>query len=219
MAIAFAAWRSKRTCRVRMPRNSSQDSNGPSTPPIRVRASFTSSQRSSAARVASTPAVTSLCPARYFVAEWKTTSAPRSSARSVTAGVAVASTPRTAPAAWAISAVARTSITSQVGLTEGSIHTTAVAPAPTAASSPSGAAASKNATSMPRRSASRRSQSAAPWYMTRGATTRSPARTVSKNVVTPASPEANTSASSAPSSSASTASTCSQVGLPERLYP
>ena len=41
-------------------------------------------------------------------------SAPRSSARRVTAGVAVASTPGIAPAAWAISAAPRTSITSQV---------------------------------------------------------------------------------------------------------
>ena len=137
----------------------------------------------------------------------------------MTAGVAVASTPRIAPAAWAASAAARTSITSQVGLTQGSIQTTAVSSAPTAASSAPGAAASKKATRTPRRSARRRSQSAVPWYMIRGTTTRSPVRTVSKNVVTPASPEAKTRASSAPSSFASTASTWAPVGLAVRLYP
>ena len=153
----------------------------------------------------------------------------------MTAGVAVASTPRIAPPAWAISAAARTSITSQVGLTDASIQTTAVSPGRTAASSalavsgdadaPGGPAApgsadapaSKNVTPTPRRPARRRSQSAAPWYITCGATTCSPLRTVSKNVATPASPEANTRASSAPSSRASTSSTCAQVGLPERL--
>ena len=102
-----------------------------------------------------------------------------------------------------------------------SIQTTAVSPGRIAASSaladPGGAPASKNVTPTPRRPARRRSQSAAPWYITRGATTCSPLRTVSKNVAIPASPEANTRASSAPSSRASTSSTCVQVGLPERL--
>ena len=198
---------------MRIPRSSSHDSNAPSTPPVWVRASFTSSQRSSAARAASTPASTSLCPARYLVPEWKTTSAPRSSARRVTAGVTVASTARTAPARRAAAAAARTSITSQVGFTEGSIQTTAVSPAATAASSAPGAPGSKKAASTPRRSARRRSQSAAPWYITRGATTRSPERTVSKNAAIPAIPDAKTSASSAPSSRARTDSTRAPVGL------
>ena len=90
-------------------------------------------------------------------------------------------------------------------------------PASTAVSSAPGAVASKNATSTPRRSASRRSQSAVPWYITRGATTRSPARTVSKKAATPASPEAKTSASSAPSSLARTFSTSAPVGFAFRL--
>ena len=145
-----------------MPRSSSQASNAPGTPPMRVRAALISCQRSSAALVASTPASRSLCPARYFVAEWKTMSAPRSSARSVTGGVAVASTPRTAPASRAIPAAARTSITSQVGFTQVSIQTTEVRPGLTAASSAPGSDASKKLTSTPRRSPRRRSRSAAP---------------------------------------------------------
>ena len=93
----------------------------------------------------------------------------------VQGGAAVQSTASRAPAACAASAAAAMSITSQVGLVGVSIQSSRVRPGRSAASSAPGAAASKKLTSIPRRSARRRSQERPPWYMIRGAATWSPA--------------------------------------------
>ena len=79
-AAAFAACRSTRRWSVRRPRSARKQSNGPGTAPI---AFWRNRSRSATAgsRVTATPRTVSLWPARYFVAEWKTMSAPRSSGR------------------------------------------------------------------------------------------------------------------------------------------
>ena len=78
-AAAVRAWRSARTARVRMPRRTRNASNGPSVAPVSI---WTfSTRRMSAARPATTPAMTSLWPARNLVADSTTRSAPSSSGR------------------------------------------------------------------------------------------------------------------------------------------
>ena len=72
---AFAPWRSIRRCSVRSPRRTRKQSSGPGTAPIafwrkRSRSATASSE------VTATPRIVSEWPARYFVAEWKTMSAP-----------------------------------------------------------------------------------------------------------------------------------------------
>ena len=58
-----------------MPRSTRKQSSGPGTPPI---AFWRNRRRSATASslVTATPQIVSLCPARYFVAEWNTMSAP-----------------------------------------------------------------------------------------------------------------------------------------------
>ena len=95
---ALATCRATRTCRVRRPRSRSHAASGASTPPI-VRRMRTSRWRSEGSRVVITPASTSECPARYFVALCQARSAPSSSGRCRSGVANVESQQRRAPPA------------------------------------------------------------------------------------------------------------------------
>src|SRR5882724_5840648 len=70
-------------------------------PPL-LRAATRRAQNASSRAVVSAPAITSLCPFKYFVAECMTRSAPRLSGRVSTGVAAVLSTASRAPPEWAI---------------------------------------------------------------------------------------------------------------------
>ena len=74
---------------------------------------------------AATPASTSECPFRYFVAECITMSAPHSSGRQFTGVATVLSTSTFAPAAWATSQIAGRSATARFGFESVSTTTSA----------------------------------------------------------------------------------------------
>jgi hypothetical protein len=57
-----------RRCRVLVPRNASQASNGPGTAPAELRMNWSRTARSSSLRIAMPPTM-SECPFRYFVVE------------------------------------------------------------------------------------------------------------------------------------------------------
>ena len=80
MAAPFRPCRSIRRCSVRSPRRTRKQSSGPGTAPI---AFWRNRSRSATAGPTSTatPTIVSEWPARYFVAEWNTTSAPIVSGR------------------------------------------------------------------------------------------------------------------------------------------
>ena len=104
-----------RTARVRMPRITSQQSNGDGTAPAAFWWKRSRSSRSSR-RVASRPLITSEWPERYFVAECMTTSAPSSSGRWMNGVAKVLSTTVSAPAVAAMRATALMSTTLRSGL-------------------------------------------------------------------------------------------------------
>jgi len=87
-------------------------------------------QNSSVRAVVSDPAITSLWPFKYLVAECMTRSAPSASGRVRTGVAAVLSTASRPPTAWAISAAPAMSVIGHNGLAGVSIHTSRVAPAP-----------------------------------------------------------------------------------------
>src|SRR5258705_338619 len=78
IAVAFATCRSTRRWSVRRPRRTRKQSSGPGTAPIAFWRKWRRSARASS-RVTAIPRIVSECPPRYFVAEWKTMSAPSSS--------------------------------------------------------------------------------------------------------------------------------------------
>src|SRR5207244_11228439 len=83
-------------------------------PPL-LRVATRRAQNASSRAVVSVPAITSLCPFRYLVAECMTRSAPRLSGRVSTGVAAVLSTASNAPPAWAISAAPAMSVTDHSG--------------------------------------------------------------------------------------------------------
>ncbi len=99
-----------------MPRSSSQASKGPRIAPASWRSWQIRVQRSSALAVTRAPAMRSVWPFRYLVAECMTRSAPSASGRVRTGVAAVLSIARRAPALWARSATAAMSAIAQVGL-------------------------------------------------------------------------------------------------------
>ena len=80
---AFASCRSMRRERVFRPRSSRKQSKGLSVAPVVLSRYMRRPPRSGSA-VTTAPAMTSLCPPRYLVAEYTTTSAPSSSGRQMT---------------------------------------------------------------------------------------------------------------------------------------
>jgi hypothetical protein len=115
MAAALAEARSMRIATVRMPRITSQQSNGDGTAPAAFWWKRSFSSRSSR-RVASSPLITSECPDRYFVAECMTMSAPSSSGRCRNGVANVLSTTVSAPETAATRARAAMSTTFSNGL-------------------------------------------------------------------------------------------------------
>ena len=102
MRNAPAADAATRRQTVRIPRNSSQLSNGPRTAPRKARSRWQADQSSSSSAVTSAPARTSECPFSCLVAECITRSAPQARGRVSTGVDTVLSATRRAPASWAI---------------------------------------------------------------------------------------------------------------------
>ena len=114
-----------RSASVLIPRRTSHESNGPGTAP----SDFCRKRRRSAivgSFVATKPPITSECPPRYFVVEWRTTSAPSSSGFCRYGVAKVLSTTTIAPAAWAASEIARRSRTFSIGFDGDSSQTSRV---------------------------------------------------------------------------------------------
>jgi hypothetical protein len=121
-ARAFAQWRSIRTASVFRPRSTSQESNGPAIAP----SDFCRKRRRSAivgSFVPAKPPTTSEWPPRYFVVEWRTMSAPRSSGVCRNGVANVLSTTSNAPAAFAAAATAAMSTRLRSGFVGVSIQT------------------------------------------------------------------------------------------------
>ena len=157
--------------KVRIPRNNKKASKLPRIAPPPLRTLEIRSQNESLRAVVRLPAITSLCPLRYLVAECMTRSAPSAKGRVRTGVAVVLSTASTAPAAWAISAAPSMSVTDHSGLAGVSIQTSRVRPGITAPFRASSEAASTKSTSSPHDSAKFISQLRSPQYMTLGATT------------------------------------------------
>ena len=163
-------------------------------------------QNASGRAATSAPAMTSLWPFKYLVAECMTRSAPSAIGR-VSIGVAtVLSAARSAPASCAIAAAAAMSVTAQVGLAGVSIQTRRVRPGRIACFSASRSVMSTISTARPQARAVPVSQRRSAQYMTLGATTWSPGASARNTVVAAAMPEAKASAAAPPSSRASSAS-------------
>mmetsp|Transcript_31563 Transcript_31563/g.82502 ORF Transcript_31563/g.82502 Transcript_31563/m.82502 type:complete len:271 (+) Transcript_31563:525-1337(+) len=115
-SVAVADWRSTRKWSVRRERIKSHGSSEPGVEPIAVR-SERSADASASSATHSAPPMASECPARYFVVECITTSAPSVSGRWIGGGANVASTTTcTSPIARATSTYAPISATRQSGL-------------------------------------------------------------------------------------------------------
>ena len=126
-ARAFAHCRSMRTASVFTPRSTSQASNGPGTAP----SDFCRNRSRSAivgSFVPAKPPMTSECPPRYFVVEWTTMSAPRSSGFWRYGVANVLSTTSRAPAARVAAATAAMSTRLSSGLVGVSIQTSRASP-------------------------------------------------------------------------------------------
>ncbi len=155
-------------------------------------------------------------PLRYLVAECMTMSAPCSIGRVSTGVATVESTPSSAPALCAISAIAAMSDTLQVGLAGVSIQTSLVTPGFTAAATWSVLSVSTNSTLRPHCVAKVISQLRSAQYMTFEVTTWSPGERARKQAVAALMPEEKISDFAPPSSAVSVASAWSNVGLSER---
>ena len=175
---------------VRMPRSSSQASNGPRIAPPSWRSVARRCQKSSLRAVTSAPATTSLWPFRYLVAECITRSAPSAIGRVSTGVATVLSTASRAPASCASSAAAAMSVIAQVGLAGVSIQTSLVLPGRSAAAIASRSLASTRSTTRPRSRPKVVSQRRRPQYITFGATTWSPGASAWNTAVAAAMPEA-----------------------------
>jgi len=112
-AVAF--WRSTLSESVFNPRSVSQQSNGEGTAPVAFCRNFTGA-RTAGSRASTAPWIRSECPARYFVTEWTTRSAPSSNGLWFTGDANVLSTTASAPNRCAASHAAAMSTTWSRGL-------------------------------------------------------------------------------------------------------
>jgi hypothetical protein len=94
----------------------SQQSNGEGTAPALDCSDRRRSARAPVSRVTTTPPMTSECPDRYLVVECIATSIPRASGRCRKGVAQVLSQALSAPAARAMAATSRRSVTAMVGL-------------------------------------------------------------------------------------------------------
>ena len=200
---------------MRIPRVTSQASNGPSTAPTVNDMFQIVSIRASGPTM--TPAEVSEWPARYFVALCQTRSTPSAIGRWLTGVANVLSASVTMPRSRAIAATAAMSVISSRGLLGDSIRNSRVAGV-TASAQALTSVCSTRVHSTPRRGSSACTRLSEPPYMLRCATTWSPARTsASTAVVSAPMPEPKTRPRSAPSSVATASASSTWFGFPWRV--
>mmetsp|Transcript_18516 Transcript_18516/g.60799 ORF Transcript_18516/g.60799 Transcript_18516/m.60799 type:complete len:227 (-) Transcript_18516:237-917(-) len=218
---AFLLWVRTRKCTVRSPRCSSQASKEERQHPSlrRTFRMFFHNNEFAILRFATrTPASTSLCPFRYFVAECITMSAPKFRGWLSTGVAAVLSTTQNAPMSCAMLEISDMSETDQVGLAGVSSQTNfgRVDKAERSLFLSKGSPKSRAFTSIFHLFAKSMIHPLNAQYITRGTMTWSPGRSILKTAVAADIPDENKRASAPNSSSLMVPSAASTVGLSSR---